>query len=203
MAKTSYTSILARSALISVFLATSAVAQSWIGSPPQTQLYISIVNVANGNGVFVPAVWIEDAYGKRTQVLMGQEGLTRAILYNQDALVAWVLARNAEVKNPKVFYDDRSGDKDTQNPTPAPTPDPTPKPPVEEPKDDCLFPTGSDVKTINDLPIVLVRVDPCDRVIDVFPCDSIGFSGADGHALILRVQSLGPCDFNTEDPSDS
>jgi hypothetical protein len=197
MAKTSYTSILARSALISVFLATSAVAQSWIGSAPQTQVNISVVNVANGNGVFVPAVWVEDAYGKRTQVLMGQEGLTRAILYNQDALVAWVLARG-EYTNPKVIFDDRSGDKDTQNPTP----EPTPKPPVEEPEDDCLIRGSADVKTIDDLPIVLVNVDPCFTEKEIFPCESTGFSGADGQAVILRVQSV-PCGILPAIPSDS
>jgi hypothetical protein len=186
MVKTSYRSILARSALISLLLAAPAMAQSWIGSPPETQVYISVVNVANGKGVFVPAVWVEDAYGRRTQILMGQEGLTRAILYNQSALIAWVLERYGQVNNPKVFFDDRSGDKDTQNPTPDPTPK-TPTEPENDPLDDCWIDTGANIQTTDDLPIILAQSLPC-KVFN--PCD-VSYTETPRQPMILRVEL--PC----------
>ena len=149
MTKTSYPRILARSALISVFLATSALAQTSFGQPQQ-QIYISIVNVSAGDGRYVPALWVEDAFGHRTQVMMDQDGLTRAILYDKEDLIAWVLERFGKVENPKVFYDDRTGDEDTQNPAPN-----------EEPEEDCDKQVGANATSINDLPIVLVGSDPC------------------------------------------
>lgn len=51
---------------------------------------VTIVNVAAGNGVFVPVARLTDRRGSNQDIHIGEQGLTRAILYNRTALKSWV-----------------------------------------------------------------------------------------------------------------
>jgi hypothetical protein len=103
MSKTSYTSTLARSALISFFLTTSAMAQSSVALL-QLQVNACVANVANGDGTFVPAVQIVGQFGKMTQTRVGENGLTREMLYNKAALREWVLNGYPDEENVQVDF---------------------------------------------------------------------------------------------------
>lgn len=154
MMATSYSKILARSILISVLLATSAMAQSGLGNSPSQRLEVSIINVPAGNGTFMPAVQILSNNGELYTIQMDQFGLTRATLYDKAALIAWVLARYGQEIETIIAYDDRTGDKDTQNPTPEA---PTEKTKEQIKEDDCKTVGGADIKTTDDLPIMLAK----------------------------------------------
>lgn len=200
MANTSYSKTIAHSAVISVFLATSAIAQSWIGSQPREQIYISIVNTPVGDGTFVPTVQIENAFGSLTQIKIGQDGLTRAILYNEAAITAWVLARYGQTQNPQVIFDNRTGDDDEEV-TPPPAVEPETKTEektetkteekTDETKDDCVDRTNADITSIDDLPIISVQVPDCDRE-KILPCPALFETTAD-HPMIWRIGQDYPC----------
>lgn len=220
MPKISYSKILIRSAAISVFLASSAVAQSWIGSPPREQIYISIINTPVGDGTFIPTVQIENAFGNLTQIQIGKEGLTRAILYNQEAITAWVLARYGQVQNPQVFFDNQIGNDDQED-TPPPavepekdtgtktddkpetkpedktddnTDDNTEEPPVDP---DCRTPASAPITSIDDLPIISVGLVDCD--VQIHPCD-VSFGATGDLPMIWRIQLVPDCvDYGTGD----
>lgn len=51
---------------------------------------VSIRNVSVGNGVFQPVARLTDATGSYQDIKVGEQGLTSAILYNREALSAWV-----------------------------------------------------------------------------------------------------------------
>lgn len=192
MTKQSYSKVLARSALISVFLATSAQAQFSLPQPPE-QFTISIISIPSGNGVFVPAVQVVNALGQLTHVPIGQDGLTRAILYNRGDITAWVLERFGTQGNARVFYEDISTSDDQEDAAPVTTPETPPvTPPVTEPDpppvDDCL--PSSAVTTVDDLPIVSVGIGPC----DYDPCD-VNFDLGQDQPMMWRVNGS-PCNYD-------
>jgi hypothetical protein len=51
---------------------------------------VSIRNVSVGNGVFAPVARLTDSSGSHQDIKVGEQGLTTAILYNREALSAWV-----------------------------------------------------------------------------------------------------------------
>lgn len=192
MTKQSYSKVLARSALISIFLATSAQAQFSLPQPRE-QFTISIMNIPSGNGVFVPAIQVVNALGQLTHVPIGQDGLTRAILYNRGDITAWVLERFSTQGNARVIYEDISTSDDQEDAAPVTTPETPPvTPPVKEPdpptSDDCL--PSSAVKTVDDLPIVSVAVNPC----HYDPCTLVRFDPGHEQSLLWRVNGS-PCTF--------
>jgi len=104
MSKTSHASTLARSALISLFLATSAMAQSSV-TLMKTQVHVSVINVSAGNGTFVPAVQTVGPNGTTTLTRVGENGLTRETLYNKADLTEWVLNGYPDEENVEVIFD--------------------------------------------------------------------------------------------------
>jgi hypothetical protein len=199
MTKQSFSKVLARSALISIFLATSAQAQFSLPQPPE-QFTISIISIPSGNGVFTPAVQVVNALGQLTHIPIGQDGLTRAILYNRGDITAWVLERFGTQGNARVIYEDISTSDDQEDAAPVTTPETPPvttpetphvTPPVTEPdpptSDDCL--PSSAVKTVDDLPIVSVAVNPC----HYDPCTLVRFDPEHKQSMLWRVNGR-PCD---------
>lgn len=183
MAKQSYSMVLARSALISLFLATQAQAQFSLPQPRE-QFTISVISIPSGNGVFVPAVQVVNALGQLTHVPIGQDGLTRAILYNRADITAWVLERFSTQGNARVIYEDISESDDQEDATPVTPPVTEPDPP---PVDDCLTRGSATVKTIDDLPIVSVGIGPC----DYDPCP-VSFDLSHDQPMMWRVNGS-PC----------
>lgn len=118
MATKLYATKLAHAALVSLFLTTSAMAQSSV-QLMAPKVHVSIVNVASGNGNFVPAVQIVNPNGSTTLTRVGENGLTRAALYNKTDLTAWVLNGYPDEDNVQVVFDTEVSDDQQDDALPA------------------------------------------------------------------------------------
>lgn len=91
-----------RHLLLGLLLASPALAQM---NFPRTYIYVERLNIAAGNGRYVPALQIST--GTHFEYIRaGELGLTVAILHNLDALRAWVIAYAGQSPDIVVVFPD-------------------------------------------------------------------------------------------------
>ena len=97
------------------------------------------VNIANGSGIYAPALQITKPDGEIEFIRLGDRGLTRAIFYNDNLLKNYVSAELGFDDDTDVNIvtppSDPSDEPASEPPTePAPVSPPPPPPPLPEPE---------------------------------------------------------------------
>jgi hypothetical protein len=185
-------STISQAAVLGLFLASSAIAQT----SPNFEVTVSVVNIDDGSGTFVPVARLITPNGIQF-IQIGEAGLTKAILYNRSAFLAWAGAQFPD-EEPILTYqeprDQKSGAKKKNTPDEEETKETpeTPDGPVPDTKDECFDPTVGQVKSVDDLILNIGMVKCDDYEIPYYPCEVTSFAPAIGHGNDIWTIEL-PC----------
>lgn len=142
---------------------------------PVLALTVHQTNVAVGGGVYVPAIIIMDGPMKGTYKI-GDQGLTRAIIYNQDAMVSWAAALAGVAQGTVTIYEPEANSSSES--------------------DDCEYDASFDADLTADNLIYLAATEapelqpkvatkiPCKK-IEIWPCDKISSAPSSTNQLVL------------------